>query len=292
MNRIHVLPLLALPLALSACGGGGGVASTPAPSASYQTLDQLTGNQTFQSAGYHYNSNGVDRGTDSFGTGLTFAYNAASDTFTITTPTGLSATFDPSHFQPAQSTASARVFVKGSPSTTQVLVLNRPAIGGVPLSYAEVASFFDVNTTTGWVAVGGVPTRSSDMPRSGSASYTAATVATITANGQPYTVNASTGSTATFSANFGANSVSTSVHLAGSPNGGGPVVDFGTVSGTGTISSTGPGFTGTFAGTSGPGFSGAFFGPQGVEAAYGYNFISGYSGGSYEAFGVTVAKKN
>jgi hypothetical protein len=300
MNSLRSTSRLALAgstVALAACGGGGsgGIVSTPnPPGSSYSTLDQLTGNQTFQSGGIHWSSGqgGISgRGTDSFGSGLVFSYNAASDTFSVTTPTNVTATFDASTFQPGQSNSTTRVFVNG---TQQSLRLTRPSINNVTLSYLEVANFVNPATSTSWTAVGGVPTQNSDVPRTGSATYTASTGANIFTNGAstPHSTANATGTTATFSANFAANTVATSVHLVGAQTNGGAAVDFGTFNGSGTISSTGPGFAGTFTGTTGAGFSGAFFGPQGAEAGYTYNFVGTYSGGSLEAFGATTAKKN
>jgi len=300
-NGKHVgrVSVLALTILLAGCGGGGsgGVSSTPNPPAggSYSTLDQLTGNQTFQSGGIHWQVSGAGRtgqGTDAFGSGVVFAYNEASDTFTVTTPTGVVATFDASTYQAGQSTGTRDVFVKGTGASQQTLTLSRPSLSGVVMSYLVIASFFNTPTSSSWTAVGGVPTQASDVPRSGSATYTADTGANVFVGNTQYTALSTSGSTATFSANFGANSVATSVHLIGPPAAGGVAVDFGTFNGTGTISSSGPGFTGAFTATTGAGFSGAFFGPQGAEAAYTYNFIGTYTGGSMEAFGATWAKKN
>lgn len=285
------LALAPLALALAGCEGGGGVVSTPS-FYNYQTLDQLAGNQTFQSAGVHWQSGPSNRAADAFGAGLVFAYNAASDTFTVTPPGGATASFDSTTYQPTQSTLTSRVFVRGSGATQQTLRLSRPTVGGVTLSYLETASFLDGTTATTWTAVGGVPTQANDVPRSGTATYSAETGATVLANSLQYNALPGAGSSATFSANFGASTVATSVHLVGMPTTAASPVDFGTFTGTGTISATGPGFTGSFANTTGAGFSGAFFGPQAAEAAYAYNFIGTWSGGSLEAFGATYAKKN
>ena len=68
---------------------------------------------------------------------------------------------------------------------------------------------------------------------------------------------------------------------------------FGSFTGTGTISSTGPGFTGTFSGTAYNAFpvsgllSGAFFGPQAAEMGYGYTL----SAGGFSAVGAVAGAK-
>ena len=230
------------------------------------------------------------RGADQFGSGAVFAYNAASDTFTVTPPGGSSTTFVAADFQSAPSNATTRVFANAAGQLT----LSYPTIAGVPLSYTQTA-FFSASSgssSSSWFAVGGVPTVAGDMPRTGSATYTAETGANVVAPaaGAGNAVYATTtGTSATFSANFGSGTVATSVHLVAAQSGiaSAPATDFGTFTGTGTISSSGPGFSGTFAGTTGAGFSGAFFGPQAAEAAYTYNFVSG----SMEAFGATRAVK-
>lgn len=303
--KTGILPLAALAstLALSACGGGdGGVASTPPPPpASYTKLADLTGNQTFQSGGIHWTSGPVvggttisNQGADSFGSGPTFAYAAASDTFTITAPGGAVGVFTAADFNAAQSTATTRVFLKVGPSGQQSLRLTTPTINGVALSYTQFSNFLNASgsTATSWISVGGMPTIASDMPKSGTATYSAQTGANILASpptvSAPFTVYVATAaSTATFSANFGTGAINTSVRLIGAPAGSSTTTDFGTFSGTGTIASGGPAFSGTFAGTTGAGFSGAFFGPQALEMGYAYNFAAG----GVEVFGGTSGVK-
>lgn len=198
-------------------------------------------------------------------------------------------TFTPADNDPAVTSGSTQGFRKTTASSLQTLRLSVPSIGGVPLSYLVIGNFLDSNASgsSSWIAVGGVPTIASDVPKTGTATYTVETGATVLSNGVQYTALPTSGSTATFSANFATGAITTSVLLAGAPVAGGAVQNFGTFNGTGTITSGGPGFTGTFAGTTGAGFSGAFFGPQALEVAYGYNFISGTT----QAFGVTYGKK-
>src|SRR5262249_47517504 len=130
-------------------------------------------------------------------------------------------------------------------------------------------------------AIGGVPTGASDMPRTGSATYSAGTGGAAFQKKTNYTLRGN--STATFSANLASNSVATALALAGGAATGdppqptpGPLVQFGTFNGTGTISSSGPGFTGTLSGANGVtgNFSGAFFGPKALEMGYAW-FLNG-----------------
>lgn len=299
MKSIACLTLLTLPLTLAACGGGStgttGVASVSS-AASYTKLANLTGNQAFQSGGVHWSAGSPaisNPGKEAFGQGVVLAYNAATDTFTLTAPDGTSGDFSQMDLLSAQSNATTRMFRRTTATGVQQFTLVTPTVAGVPLSYTQFATFLNSvgPVATTWVGVGGVPTAASDMPRTGSATYSAETTANvITASGNLVTT---TGTSATFSADFGAGTVGTSVHLvATSPlvgplGGSGTPTDFGTFTGSGTIASGGPGFSGSFAGTTGAGFSGAFFGPQASEMGYAFHF----SNGTIDAVGITRGVK-
>jgi hypothetical protein len=117
------------------------------------------------------------------------------------------------------------------------------------------------------------------MPKSGTANYQTAVHGVQIQAGAIYDL--STASTATFSADFGAGTIATTLHLAGSrynpvtmTTGTEPPTDWGSYTGSGTIASGGPGFSGTLTSTpsssvsaSGE-FAGAFFGPQAKEMGY------------------------
>jgi hypothetical protein len=278
--------LAALALALGGCGGGsGGVSSTPPPATYGKMVDVATGNYSFQSAGVTYTGgpSGFSNGSaNAFGSGGTIAYNVSSDTFTVTAPGGTSQSFTAANLVNSGSPTAVQ-FVKTVGTTQDALQIT------VPLTYAMVTIWnrTDTNTgiSTGRIALGGSETLASDVPRTGSATYAAQSGGAASLGGTVYNL---TSSTATFTANFASNSVQTSLTLGGSPGGAGPVTNFGTFSGTGTISATGPGFTGTLAGSTASGtFSGAFFGPQGAEMGYGYVL----SGSSFSAAGVAIGTK-
>ena len=289
IRAVGLVTGLASVLLLAGCGdGGGGITSTPAPT--YKTLDQLTGNQTFQTAGIHWqaSSAGVTGQTaDRFGSGPTFAYNDAAQSFTVTTADGTTGTFTQGDFQAGQSTANSRFFAHPTSTGQQTFNIGRPLVGGVQMSYLEIGQFIDGAAAGSkvWLAVGGVQTQAGDLPRTGSATYNAVvSAAVVNASGVNTTTAAST---ATFSADFGAGTVNTAVHLIAAPTGG-AATDFGTFNGTGTIASGGPGFSGSFSGTTGAGFSGAFFGPQGAEIGYTFNLVSAANA----AYGTVAGKKN
>ena len=107
------------------------------------------------------------------------------------------------------------------------------------------------------------------MPRTGTATYAAAVGGAASQNGVAYTLSGH--SSATFSADFAANSVTTALTLGGTqgPNGT-TVTQLGTFNGSGAIANGGPGFTGAFSAANGVtgAFSGAFFGPKALEMGY------------------------
>lgn len=281
---------------LSGCGGGGGgeVASTPNPAVptTYPRMaDVATSGRSysFQTTGVAYDaspSGFVPRSTFVMGAGGTIAYNAANDTFTVTAPIGggpdgSGPTFTGADIQ--SSSPEAVSFIKMTGSIQDSVTLT------VPMTYAMITVWnrqdFAGGGTTGRISIGGSQTLAGDMPRSGSATYAVQVGGAARAGGATYNL---TSSTANFTANFAANSVQTSLNLGGSIAPGGPVTNFGTFSGTGTISTSGPGFQGLMSGTGASGmFAGAFFGPQGAEVGYGYAL----SGSSFSAAGVLVGTK-
>jgi hypothetical protein len=232
----------------------------------------VNGSYNFPAAGVTYTatSAGFSGGsTHSLTSGASISYNASTDTFSVVGPTS-----GPSP-NASQTFTGQNLVNSGSPLTVS-LVKNTGALQDeltitVPLTYAMLTVWnrFDLTTgtATGRISFGGSQTQGSDVPRSGSATYSvqqggAARVGSTTYN----LVN----STASFSANFANNSVLTSLTLGGSVTPGGPVTNFGTFTGTGAIASTGPSFSGTFSGSGTGVFSGAFFGPAAAEVGYGY----------------------
>ncbi|MEJ6009571.1 transferrin-binding protein-like solute binding protein [Novosphingobium aquae] len=260
---------------VSACGGSGGtlVSTIPPPPAppSYTRIADMTGDRTFQPAGVQYDSSaaGLTSGTaQNFGNGVAIAYTAATDSYRLTAQDGATFTFTPAMAKPPS--GATQTWVNETGTQRNQFSLTVPISGsGVPLSYTVLGSWgrFDTTTTNGTIrlSVGGAPTYAADMPRTGVAIYSAGTGGAIVSAGQSYTLQGN--SSVSFTANFGASTVSTTLTLAGT-SGGGPVTSFGTFSGTGTISSTGSGFSGTLGGTGATGlFSGGFFGPHALEMA-------------------------
>jgi len=284
--------LIVLAATLAGCGEGG-VASTPTPtptpSASYTKIADMAGDRTLQSGGIQYNSaqSGFSNGTAvAFGNGPTIAYTAASDSYKLTAGDGTTSTFTPADVVNPTPAGATLQYRKVSGATTDVFTIIVPQGGSVTLSYLLVGSWIrsDASGATIRLGVAGSPTLASDMPRTGSATYAGGTGGTAVMNNAGQSLSPT--STATFSANFASNSVTTALNLSSA------ATNFGTYNGTGTISSTGPGFSGSLSGTNGSGlFSGGFFGPQALEMGYSWYLTGNVSGTPFSAVGTAVGVK-
>lgn len=276
---------LAMGLALAGCGAGnsGGLASTPTPTpppASYTKIADMSGDRTFQTAGVRFvqtSSNSVTfPNTLPLGNAVKVAYTAANDAYTLTATDGSTVSFEPTNVTASPAPNVLRWDRTAGP-VHDTFTLTVPSVDGIALSYTIVGSWLHSDGTAplqtlNRLAVGGAPTLAGDMPRTGIAAYSAALTGFAVRPGlAPFILGNS--STATFSADFASNTVATSLVLAGTPAPNGTsVTTFGTFNGTGTISTTGPGFSGTLdspdvSGATG-GFAGAFFGPKAQELAY------------------------
>lgn len=297
--------LAALAIALSACGGsdGGGVFSTSGPT--YTKIADITGNRTFQTAGVTYNvglGGFSNASTEKYGSGVTVAYTASSDSYTLTAPGGASESFGPAELTTG---GAGPVLVTPPPNTVTYLKpngLNRdqlsltvPTVNGVALNYTVLGNWGTniPNAATYHIAVGGAPTLTSDMPKSGTASYPTSVAGAVVSGGSA--VGLADTSTASFSADFAAGTVSTTLNLAwppvlsSAPIGVTPGTSptSGTYSGSGTINAGGPGFTGTLNGPSATGvFSGLFLGPKAAEMGYAWALTGGTISGAGAVVGV------
>jgi hypothetical protein len=298
IKRMFAAPASVLVLMLAGCGGGGSsgpVNSTPTPpGASYTKVADMTGNRTYQTAGVQYNVNtaapGISGGVgQNFGSGVTVAYTETAGTYQLTAPDGTTVTVGLPDRQPGSTDTNA-TYQKTTGTTQDRINLVIPTSSSITLSYMVVGTWGRVDTATGLgvtrIAVGGSPTLASDVPRTGSANYTIGIGGSAALNGVIH--NLPGNSTGTFSANFGSNTVQTTLNLGGTPIGGGAVQSFGAFSGSGTISSSGPGFSGTLTGTLANGlYSGAFFGPQAAEVGFGYYL----NGATFSASGAVLGAK-
>ncbi len=302
---------LALALPLAACGGGdgGGVASTPPPT--YTRLADLAGDQTLKTSGVSFtiltatpfSSGGYANGAIEDGsTGVTVAYNAAADSYTLTASDGASVTFGPQDVSTGpglvpEPDTGVDSWIKTGPGQTDTLLLGAPSVNGVALSYTVFGTWMrTTTTTTAHLAVGGVPTIVSDLPRSGTASYSTAVGGSVTSTSSYLFGPAST---ATFTADFGRKTVSTTITpvllapLVTSPFVVTPVAPtIAPMTGTGTIGSATSTFSGTLAGGSGSGvFAGGFFGPKAAEMGYNFYFRDDAAATPFSAIGFVAGVK-
>lgn len=294
---------LGLVLALSACGGGdGGVESTPEPVASYNTLDQqLEKGATFQTAGISTTSdstyNIVTKGK-AFGSGVTISYASSTDTYTLTSPDGRSVNIAPENYDPSSSSSGTKGYKKVDGSNTDYFSFSRPGINNVAMTYVFLGSWLTINQDGGYgsssnLMIGGVPTRSEDLPQSGTATYSTSVDGIFVKGDDLISLsNPETRqlySSASFSINFANGAVSTDLNLSGYSLDRNRVQDLGVYSGTGVLASGGPGFAGTLSGVNATGeFSGALFGPKAAEMGY----VWYLNGPDLSGNGFVVGKKN
>jgi hypothetical protein len=253
----------------------------------------MTGNQHYESAGVSYqqfNLNLSNLAAQPFGSSVKVDYNAASDSYTVTAPSGITQTFAPANIVVSRSNSSLTYYDKTTGGFRDILQLIIPPVKGVNLSYTLIGTWSHTDTTNGLtqghIAVGGVPTIASDMPRTGTAAYDVdGSGAYITGNATLY---GGALSDSTFSANFATGTLSTTLHMVGTPQAGGAAVDFGTATGSGSITSGTSAFTGTLSLADRTGaFAGSFFGPQALEMGYAWYL----KGPAFAADGVLVGIK-
>lgn len=280
--------LVLLAASLAACGGsggGGGVASTPPPGGSggYQTLAELQGDQRFTTAGVSYRGTPTtleNRRSYNMGTGPILSYDVSQDTFTVSVSADTETTFFPGDL--VDQGPNYTSFRRGGDTLTII----QPSVGGVPLSYTQFGSYFNVSSPTQpgneYLLVGGVPTTSNDLPTSGTANYTLSAEGIVRADGTGSRIvdEPSNGSMAV---NFGTNQIAFDFAMrTGS-------FDFGTAEGSAALRSSDASFTGTITSGRGSGqIGGAFFGPQAEEVGFAWQM----TGADFFALGFVAGKKD
>jgi hypothetical protein len=302
---------------VSGCGGGGagsGIVTQPPPPKAPEAFP-LTASAEFQTIAGHMfftdNSKNLgstllsDVGVGSQPSGVTIGYDATSGNYLVGDGTS-SATFSGN---PVSSTAGIDTYTSQSGTVTNQLDLFsnvRPgasqADAPVALTYLSFAKWTSADSASGddriTYLLFGFPTDSSEMPRTGTASYNTAVTGTSLTGcfacvGEPF------GGSATFTADFGAGSVSTALDLTDSSG------TIGSFQGTGSIS--GDQFAGNFTGTftqngtalQDGSFDGGFFGPAAAEMGYTFalhrHVLDPFAGASIEPdswfLGVVVGTK-
>ncbi|HEV2569685.1 transferrin-binding protein-like solute binding protein [Sphingomonas sp.] len=230
---------------------------------------------------------------------MSLSYDSATGAYTVREAGGGSATFLPASKNPTESNATVSVYNQVSGNRSDQLVLFNPGASNpkMALTYVTYGIWQQVTDNGATLGVAqqyllyGIR-QAADAPSTGSASYTTL-VDGLWAN--PDGVY-SLGGTSSFTADFAAKTVTTTLDLLGKNVATGVNKSLGLFNGSGTIAALGGGFSGTLAhqGTDGDGnvysgsFAGAFFGPQGQEMGYTFNLTG--TGGA--AVGAVVGKAN
>lgn len=272
--------------AVSACGGGAGMVSTPTPPPpAAPTALPLTASATFPTTtgtlaytGTVYDAASLSGGnatatqitTAASSATVGFSYDAASGTYTVAGP-GSSASFTAANATSATGYAAAFAKTTGTVTDTLMLYGNVPATAPsatppVQLSYASFGYWSHTDTaavqTQDTYFVFGYPTAASAVPTTGTATYQGTVSATALQYGAAAAMLVPLSGTTSLTANFASQTVSTNINLT-ILNG----ATYAAFTGTGTISANQ--FAGTLASTNtqftGGAFTGGFFGPAAQE---------------------------
>jgi hypothetical protein len=297
-----------LALALAGCGGGGGgglvitPTPTPTPTQRNTTLTNLQFSESFANRGATLSGSaaagtGATSSIQGGNSTVTISYDAANQSYTVAA-NGRQATFlpaDRTSSTGAQLTTYEKQTQSGGTTYNNSFGLYRTGqtSGGLNLTYASYGGWQQTNNTGTGIDfrqvyfVYGVPTAASDLPRTGSASYTTIVDGFWADPVGLYSVSG----TSSLTANFAAGTVATNISLTGqniSPGGG--TRAFGTLNGTQTISTSDASFSGALAGAGYSGtLNGLFFGPQAAEVGGAFSVTSA-GGGALS--GVIIGKKN
>jgi hypothetical protein len=191
-------------------------------------------------------------------------YDATTQGYTLTV-NGRSQTFLPANIDPGQSNATITVYLKTSGSTTDSLTLTNAGTSG-QLTYQYVGSAFWQRTINGSTSISGnidaltygALTAANAVPRAGQAHYQLGLLGAFSLSGGVTSVSGD----GAMQVDFASGRLAADVRLANSG---------GSWQGTGTVASTGNGFSGNFASFMSSNqytgqFAGHFFGPNAEEA--------------------------
>lgn len=293
---------------LAACGGGdGGVASTPTPTTpvatNNETVSNLVASQTFDTTSTTVTatftdpndapSNVTTNQSSGFGSGVTLAYDASARSYTVTVNQGGisdTMTYTASHLDndpPSGFVEYERDATNGDDTT---LLLRRAGTGGSNLSYVNYGLWEREVDQTGnsdlerWAMfVYGLRTTASQLPTTGTASYSGTLDGLWTTATASYRLSG----TSALTANFAGNTVSGTLTATGTNRETGAVTAMDTLTGSASITRADASFAGALTGASGFAgtWNGGFFGPAATEAGGTFSV----SRGSEQATGVFIA---
>jgi hypothetical protein len=204
----------------------------------------------------------------------TVVYDPATDTYTVRDTGSLTtkSSFGPGNIDAGSSNATFTVYKKVSGSTTETFRrLNQSAANPlIVLSYVDYGQWRRATTSGSTTSVNdtylvwGQRTPGASVPRTGSASYNTVLDGTFINKNGAYAVSG----TGTFGADFAAGTINYSSAATGTPEAGGAAINFGTMTGSGSIAFNSAGFSGTGT-TNGSGYAmdvnGNFYGPAADE---------------------------
>ena len=199
-------------------------------------------------------------------------YDSATGTYTLrdTGNLALTSTFGPGNV--SGSDAAFTYYNKSSGSNVETFrLLNKSGANPlIVLTYVQYGQWRRSTTTSGVTStndtyvVFGTKTPASGMPLTGSANYTTYLDGTFVNKNGVYAVSGTGG----LNANFGTGTISYNATLNGDREGGGTDIAFGSLSGSGSITTANAGFKGTGS-TNGSGYkldvNGNFYGPAAQE---------------------------
>lgn len=296
-------------IAVLAVSGCGGVNSTPTPTPSPSptpgptpsptntTLTNLQYSESFANRGAALNftaakATGAPSNVSGGSAAVTVAYDAPTQTYTIST-NGRSQSFGPQN-RVAPPSPNLDTFDRTAGNVDDTLALYKPGLvaPALSLTYASYGAWQQSIDNGNSVDakqvyfVYGIRTPSTDLPRTGTASYATLVDGFWTDPQGLYSI----GGSSSFSADFANAKIATSMNLTGTSVLNGTTRAFGFLNGSGTIASDAS-FSGTLSG--GAGYNGTidglFFGPAAAEMGGAFS-VTNNTGGVLT--GAIVGKKN
>lgn len=303
-------------LGLSACGGGNGTSiannppptPAPAPTPSNADVVNLQYPQSFLTSAAALHSTvdstqtvtaGSSSQSDFATSGTYLKYDKAADSYTLIV--GQNGVSDATTFTPAQKGAVGNsqgvplvTYSQGTAPNTTTLLLGVPGPTGTTLTYTNFGVWLKTAGGAGSGTIDsvafayGIPTATTDVPKTGTISYTGVFAGIYNAPGSALGL----GGTVSVSGDFATGAINTD--FAGNSYGGqGQIVDSFNFAGNGSIVSGQNSYSNTLSGNSGSAtglsgsLKGAFFGPAAAET--GGTFL--LTGAGQTAVGAFGAKK-
>ena len=265
----------------------------PATAATYPKLETLSASQTFpaiqSTITYGVPTGGTPQSFGNFTRATSVVkYDAATGSYIVrdTGDLAIVSSFGPTSIDGAASNSKFTVYRKTATGLVETFRRLNPGATNplITLSYVGYGEWKRVTSTTAGTAINdtyvlyGARTASSDMPVSGSASYSTILDGTFVNKDNLFAVSGS----GSLTANFGAGTIAYSTTPVGTAADA-TILNFGTVGGTGSIATASASFTGNpnFANpTYAMSLKGYFYGPAAAEVGANFRLIGGGGNGT------------